>query len=172
MKIKILPIFLSIIFLIIFLIFYKGLQNPSIYTPLINSGKNIPSFKVKIFGTDREIASEEIFKQNQFYLINIWASWCAPCREEHPFLMKLSNQKGLELIGLNYKDETKNAKIFLKNLNNPYNIIFSDNDGIISIEFGAYGVPESFLVYNNKIIKKIIGPINDKLFLEIKELIQ
>tara|TARA_B100001063_G_scaffold241392_1_gene268196 strand:+ start:1940 stop:2458 length:519 start_codon:yes stop_codon:yes gene_type:complete len=172
MKIKILPVFLSIIFLIIFLIFYKGLQNSNIYTPKIDNEKNIPSFKVKLFDSEREISSEEIFKQNKFYLLNIWASWCVPCRKEHPFLMKLSNQNGLEIIGLNYKDDIKNAKIFLKKFNNPYKTIFSDNDGIISIEFGAYGVPESFLIYNNKIIKKIIGPINDKSFLEIKAVIQ
>ena len=172
MKIKILPVFLSVIFLIIFFIFYKGLQNPNIYTPKIDNEKNIPSFKVKLFDSEREISSEEIFKQNKFYLLNIWASWCVPCRKEHPFLMKLSNQNGLEIIGLNYKDDIKNAKIFLEKFNNPYKIILPDNDGIISIEFGAYGVPESFLIYNNKVIKKIIGPINDKSFLEIKAVIQ
>ena len=172
MKIKILPVFLSIIFLIIFLIFYKGLQNSNIYTPKIDNEKNIPSFKVKLFHSEREISSEEIFKQNKFYLLNIWASWCVPCRKEHPFLMKLSNQNGLEIIGLNYKDDIKNAKIFLKKFNNPYKTIFSDNDGIISIEFGAYGVPESFLIYNNKIIRKIIGPLSQNSLIEIKKLIK
>ena len=93
MKIKILPIFLTIIFLIIFLIFYKGLQNPNIYTPKNVIQKDIPFFKVKIFDTNNQINSKEIFKSNKFYLMNIWASWCVPCREEHPFLINLSNQK-------------------------------------------------------------------------------
>ena len=87
MKFKILPIFFTIIFLIIFLIFYKGLQNPNIYTPKNNIQKNIPSFKVRIFDTTNEINSKEIFKDNQFYLMNIWASWCVPCRDEHIFLL-------------------------------------------------------------------------------------
>ena len=72
----------------------------------------------------------------------------------------------------NYKDNFENAKNFLINLDNPYDLIFLDNDGTIAIEWGAYGVPETFLIQNNKIIKKIIGPLNEKLLFEIKELTQ
>ncbi len=171
MKFKILPTFLTIIFLIIFLIFYKGLQNPNIYTPLNNIQKEIPSFKVRIFDSTTEINSDEIFKDNKFYLVNIWASWCVPCRKEHPFLLNLNSQKNIEIIGLNYKDNNRNAKKFLKELGNPYNAILSDNEGIISIEWGAYGVPESFLIYNKKVIKKFIGPLNEDSLQEIKKLI-
>ena len=74
-------------------------------------------------------------------------------------------------IGLNYKDNSENAKIFLEEMGNPYNIILLDNEGTISIEWGAYGVPETFLIYNKKVIKKIIGPIDEKILLEIKDLI-
>ena len=86
--------------------------------------------------------------------------------------MSLSSQKNLEIIGLNYKDNIENAKNFLKELDNPYTIILSDMDGTKAIEWGAYGVPETFLIYNKKIIKKIIGPINKTLFLEIKKIIK
>ena len=172
MKIRILPIILIITFLMIFFIFYKGLENSNIYIPENNIKKAIPSLNVKKFDNDDKINFVEIFKGDKFYLMNIWASWCAPCKNEHPFLMSLSNLKSIEIIGLNYKDDNDNAKRFLKELDNPYKIILSDKDGTIAIEWGAYGVPESFLIYKKKIIKKIIGPLNENSFLEIKKMIK
>ena len=171
MRIKIFPLFLLILFLIIFFIFLKSLQNSNIYVPKININKDIPNFDVKKAGGNNIINSDEIFENDKFYLMNIWSSWCIPCREEHPFLMSLSKNKNIEIIGLNYKDNSENAKIFLEEMGNPYNIILLDNEGIISIEWGAYGVPESFLIYKKKVIKKIIGPIDEKTLLEIEELI-
>ena len=172
MKNKILPIILTFVFIIIFFVFYKGLQNSNIYTPKVEFKKIIPSFEAKIFDSDDKISSNQIFNREKFYLLNIWASWCVPCKEEHPYLMNLMKNKDIEIVGLNYKDDIKNAKLFLKELNNPYKIILSDDDGIIAIEWGAYGVPESFLIYDNKIIKKIIGPINNIRILELEELIK
>lgn len=172
MKTKIIPTILIIFFVIIFFIFYKGLQTSNIYTPKNNIEKNIPYFKVKIFDTNDQISSKDIFKSNKFYLMNIWASWCLPCREEHAYLMKLSKKNNIEVIGLNYKDDNKKAKNFLFELDNPYKLIFSDKNGLIAIEWGAYGVPESFLIFENKIIKKFIGPITEDSFNEIKKLIQ
>ena len=151
MRNKIVVTSVIILFLVIFLIFYKGLQNSNIYTPNTNIKKDIPSFEIKIFDTNKIVNSESIFKNDKFYLINIWASWCVPCRDEHPFLMNLSKQKNVEMIGINYKDQTQNAKIFLKELGNPYKTIFLDKDGTIAIEWGAYGVPETFLIQNKKI---------------------
>ncbi len=172
MKIKILPIFLFLVLLIIFLIFYKGLQNSNIYVPKTYIKKDIPIFKAKIFDTNEQINSENIFKKKKFYLINIWASWCVPCREEHIFLNDLSRYENIEIIGINYKDQKKNAKKFLKELANPYDIILLDDNGTLSIEWGAYGVPETFLIYDKQVIKKIVGPLDESLFLEIKELIK
>ena len=104
--------------------------------------------------------------------MNIWASWCVPCREEHSFLMDLSEKTNIKIIGLNYKDNFKNAKKFLNEMNSPYQIILEDADGTISIEWGAYGVPETFLIHEKNIIKKIIGPITEDSFQEIKKLIK
>ncbi len=172
MKIKILPLFLIIIFFLIFVIFYLGLQNPNIYTPKIKLKEDIPSFKAKIFEQEIKINSEKIFNDDKFYLLNIWASWCIPCRDEHFYLTKLSSEKKLNIVGLNYKDNDKNAKSFLNKLTNPYDIILSDRDGLIAIEWGAYGVPESFLIHDKKIIKKIIGPIKEDSLVEIINLIK
>ncbi len=172
MKNKIYPLFFIIISLIIFFIFYKGLQNSNIYTPKLNLKQNIPIFKVKLFETNSKINSETIFQKNKFYLLNIWASWCLPCRDEHQFLIDLRKNENLKIVGLNYKDKKKNANSFLEEFKNPYNIILLDEDGTIAIEWGAYGVPESFLIYDKKIIKKIIGPINQDIMVEITNLIR
>ena len=172
MKSKIFSVTLFIIFISVFLIFYKGLQNSNIYTPENNIEKKIPSFEVKEFASENIVNSNQIFESDKFYILNIWSSWCVPCREEHKYLMELSKEDKIELIGLNYKDKYENAKYFLDELNNPYDLIFSDHDGTISIEWGAYGVPESFLIYDSKIIKKIIGPMSQKSLLEIKDIIK
>ena len=172
MKSKFIPLILIFILLITFVIFFKGLKNSNIYTPSTKLKKEVPSFELKSFENNSIIISEKIFEDNKYYLMNIWASWCVPCKEEHKFLMKLKKDERIELIGFNYKDNLKNASSFLKDLGNPYDIIVSDKDGTASIEWGAYGVPESFLVYQNKIIKRFIGPINNEDLLEIQKIIR
>ena len=158
MKNKILPIVFSLIFVIIFILFYKGLQDTSIYTPKSKTKDNVPVFSANLFNSDKIISSSELFKSDKFYLLNIWSSWCVPCRKEHPLLMELSLRENIELIGLNYKDKNKNANSFLNELGNPYKEIIFDKEGIYAIEWGAYGVPETFIIYNNMIIEKYIGP--------------
>ena len=172
MKSKLVPLILVLTFLITFVIFFKGLKSSNIYTPNTNLEKKVPSFDLKSFNDNSNIISEKIFKDNKYYLMNIWASWCLPCREEHKFLMKLKKNEKIKLIGFNYKDNFKNASSFLKDLGNPYDTIVVDKDGTASINWGAYGVPESFLMYQNKILKRFIGPINNEDLLEIQEIIR
>jgi cytochrome c biogenesis protein CcmG/thiol:disulfide interchange protein DsbE len=168
MKNKLIPFSIALIFIIIFIIFYKGLQDTNIYTPKIKINYEIPSASVELFDSNEIVNTLEIFKLDKFYLLNIWSSWCVPCREEHPILMDLIKDDNLKVIGINYKDTKKNAKKFLKELGNPYDKIIFDNEGINAIEWGAYGVPESFLINKNKIIKKYIGPLNKSSMEEIK----
>ena len=172
MKINLIPLSIIILFIVFFTIFFKGLKTSNIYVPNFLLEKEIPLFTAELFNTKKMINSDEIFKDNKYYLMNIWASWCVPCREEHEFLMDLKKEKNLELIGLNYKDNILNAENFLNELKNPFTNIFLDKNGLIAIEWGAYGVPESFLIYNKKIIKKIVGPLNDRSIIEIKKLIK
>tara|TARA_B100000700_G_scaffold311683_1_gene394279 strand:- start:253 stop:774 length:522 start_codon:yes stop_codon:yes gene_type:complete len=173
MKKKILPFSVIIIFVILFFIFYKSLEDSKIYTPDVNIKKEIPVFNSNEFFSGKNVKSSNIFElDNNIYLLNIWSSWCVPCRQEHPFLMNLNLDSKLNIVGMNYKDNLKNAENFLKELGNPYKEIFIDLDGTIAIEWGAYGVPESFLIYNNKIIKKYIGPLNQELVDEINLLIK
>ncbi len=172
MRYKIVPFIVTFLFIVSFIFFFKGLKNSNIYIPSNDFEKEIPLFTTRLFNSNIKINSDEIFKNNKYYLMNIWSSWCAPCRDEHQYLMELSKEKNLEIIGLNYKDNTLNAKKFLNELKNPYSNIILDSDGLIAIEWGAYGVPESFLIYDKSIIKKIIGPLNENLVFEINELIK
>tara|TARA_A100001011_G_scaffold15024_1_gene15768 strand:- start:1847 stop:2365 length:519 start_codon:yes stop_codon:yes gene_type:complete len=172
MKNKLIPLSIFLVFIVIFIIFYKGLQNTNIYTPGTKTSFEVPSVSVKLFNSNEIVNTLEIFSSDKFYLLNIWSSWCVPCRQEHSILMELTKNDNLRVIGINYKDTKKNANNFLKELGNPYDNIIFDNKGTNAIEWGAYGVPESFLINNNKIIKKYIGPLNERSMEEIKSFIK
>ena len=171
MRNKIVYFLIIIFFIFVFLIFYRGLSNSNLYTPNTKI-KNIPVFKIETLVEKKTLNSNDIFNENKFYLLNIWSSWCVPCRDEHPLLINLSENKKIEIVGLNYKDNTHNAKKFITELGNPFSIILLDRDGTKAIEWGAFGVPETFLIYKNKIIKRYIGPLSLELIDEIKSFIE
>jgi cytochrome c biogenesis protein CcmG/thiol:disulfide interchange protein DsbE len=105
--------------------------------------------------------------KGQVTLVNIWASWCGPCRDEHPHLMALSEMDGVRLVGINYKDEPENARRFLGALGLPYAAVGVDRSGRTFVDWGAYGVPETFLVDDRGIIRhKYIGPITPQALTE------
>ena len=171
MKKRIFFSLVAVLIIFIFVVFYRGLNKSSFYEPK-SKIKNIPEFSAITFFQKQEINSKNIFDKDKFYLVNIWASWCIPCRDEHSILLNLSKNDKMEIIGLNYKDSLKNAEKFLDELGNPYKKILIDKDGTKAIEWGAFGVPETFLVFDNKIIKRFIGPLNIKSVKEIKNTIQ
>lgn len=99
--------------------------------------------------------------QGQVTLVNIWASWCVPCRDEHPQIMKLGQDPRIKVVGLNYKDAPENALEFLNSLGNPYDVVGTDRSGRAGIEWGVYGVPETFIVNaQGKIVYKFVGPLS------------
>ena len=161
MRKKIIKISITTLFLFITLVFLIGLNKSSIYDTKDLVGKQLQNIKLDDFNTNK-IFTENDFKKDNFTLINFWASWCAPCRSEHPFLLKLSKEKNLKIFGVNFKDKKINAKKFLNELGNPYDNLSKDELGKQSINFGIYGIPESVLINKDLvIIKKIVGPISE-----------
>ena len=165
---------LSIILLIIFIIgvFFIGLNKNSIYDTKNLVGQKITEIKLEHFSDNRIITAEDL-RKNNFTLINFWASWCGPCRVEHPILLKLNEEKNLELLGVNFKDKKNNALEFLKDLGDPYDDLARDELGKHSINFGIYGIPESILINKDLvIIKKFIGPISKNDYNYIKNIVR
>ena len=157
-----------------FFILLKGLDKSNIYSPEIKESNVDFNFKAKYLFSEEEVFVNELLNNEGMSLINIWASWCTPCRDEHAYLLNLKSLNKLSIIGINYKDDEKNAKQFLSELGNPYTNIITDPKGINSIEFGAFGVPETYLIDNKSklVIQKFIGPLDEKAFAKIINIVQ
>jgi cytochrome c biogenesis protein CcmG/thiol:disulfide interchange protein DsbE len=148
-----------------------GRDDPS-RVPSVLIGKPAPEFDLPpLEGLTRQgrpvpgFATADL--RGQVTLVNIWASWCGPCRDEHPHLMTLSEMDGVRLVGINYKDEPENARRFLGALGLPYAAVGVDRKGRTFVDWGAYGVPETFLVDGDGVIRyKYIGPITPQALTE------
>jgi cytochrome c biogenesis protein CcmG/thiol:disulfide interchange protein DsbE len=169
-KLLILP---SIFFAIILSIFFYLLiteRNPSeIPSNLLN--KNVPFFEAEsLFKNEKFISSQEL--KNEIILVNFFATWCKPCRDEHVYIKRFSNKKGIKVIGINYKDNSKKTIEWLKNLGNPYTDVLIDKNGRVAIDWGVYGIPETFIVNPSGIIKyRHVGPITNKIYKKINLII-
>ena len=164
---------ITIIFLLIFIlgIFFLSLNKSSNYNTESLVGNKLGEIELVSFEDD-SIFTDDDFKKNSFTLINFWASWCAPCRIEHPQLMELSKENNIKILGVNFKDKKINALKFLKDLGDPYEYLARDSNGKQSVNFGIYGIPESILIDNKlTIIKKFVGPLTKQDLNNIKEII-
>ena len=162
-----------IFFLLILLIFFYLLtinRNPS-ELPSTLLDKKIPKFETESLLSDEKFISPKEFG-NEIILVNFFATWCKPCRDEHIYIERFSNEKGIKVIGINYKDNSKKTIKWLKKLGNPYSNVLIDKSGKIAIDWGVYGIPETFIVNSSGIIKyRHVGPITDKIYKKINLLI-
>ena len=136
-------------------------RNPSeIPSPLV--GKPAPAWALPgLAGDDAMLRSEAL--AGEPYLLNVWASWCAPCLQEHPHLIALAERKVVRIVGINYKDRPEDARAWLARHGNPFTQVVADRDGRTAIDFGVYGVPETFLVDGKGVIRfKHIGALTDE----------
>tara|TARA_A100001015_G_scaffold73550_1_gene81631 strand:- start:2425 stop:2946 length:522 start_codon:yes stop_codon:yes gene_type:complete len=168
---KIIKSIIVLLFIFVLLVFYNSLYRETNYSTNYLVGNKLAKINLKSFD-DNKIYTNEDFKKSRYTLINFWASWCAPCRVEHPYLMQLSKEKNLKILGVNFKDKKINASKFLNELGNPYYYMAKDIKGKQSVNFGIYGIPESILINNETIVlKKFIGPLNEQNLNDIKEII-
>jgi cytochrome c biogenesis protein CcmG, thiol:disulfide interchange protein DsbE len=129
-------------------------------SPLIN--KPAPAFKLPQLEQPQPLALEDM--KGKVWLFNVWASWCTACRVEHPLLLDFAKTQTVPLVGLDYKDQRKDALSYLRQNGNPYDVILVDADGRVGIDYGVYGVPETYLIDKQGVIRyKQIGPITPEV---------
>ena len=147
------------IFAIMSVLFFRGLQLDPKEMPSALIDKTVPAFELPALDESKGMVTAESLK-GEPYLLNVWATWCVSCRVEHPFLNKLSEQ-GIKVVGINYKDDTEEAKIWLQNLGNPYALNIVDQDGRLGIDLGVFGAPETYFVDAQGVIRyKQVGVIS------------
>ena len=152
-----------IIFILFISVLYAGLFNNSrlVQSPLIN--KSLPTFTLPILQS-KSFADNSTFPDDIF-LLNVWASWCVECIREHQVLNIINDDQKIRIIGINYKDSIDDAIGWLKIYGNPYEYNILDKDGQLGIDLGVYGVPETFLIDKNKVIRaKYIGVISEDIY--------
>jgi cytochrome c biogenesis protein CcmG/thiol:disulfide interchange protein DsbE len=151
-----------ILFLALAVFLFIGLsRDPSeIPSPLLD--KPAPAFNLpQLADPQRSFKSEEM--RGKVWLLNVWASWCEACRDEHPVLLELARTRVVPIYGLNYKDERSDALNWLEEFGDPYTMILVDADGRVGIDYGVYGVPETFVIDRNGVIRyKQIGPVTEE----------
>lgn len=134
-------------------------------TSIEDSKKESDPFKSKLIGQtapidDNNTLTLQVFDQDKVTLVNFFASWCLPCRVEHPQLTNIKNARNIQLIGIAFKDKTEDVQAFLEELGDPYDVVIQDPDGLIALAWGIHGAPETFILdKENKIRYNHAGPI-------------
>ncbi|MCC7327818.1 MAG: DsbE family thiol:disulfide interchange protein [Burkholderiales bacterium] len=147
------------VFAILVVFLWVGLSRDPREVPSPLIGKPAPEFRLpQLHAMDKQLSTSEM--KGQVWLLNVWASWCVSCRIEHPLLVELARTKVVPVIGLNYKDKNDLGIAWLQRYGDPYSISIVDADGRVGIDWGVYGVPETFVVDKSGMIRyKHIGPL-------------
>ena len=160
---KLMPL---VLFVVIATFLYFSLHSTSSNLPSPLLGKMFPNIEAKDFYSNELVLLPDLFSKNMS-LVNVWASWCVTCRQEHQMMMKIANKKDLQLIGINYKDTRTDGEKFLEMMGNPFDVIIFDPNGKIGLDLGVYATPETFLVNQQGVILyKHIGAIDSKVWEE------
>ncbi len=147
------------IFVALVAFFAVGLMRDPREVPSPFIGKPAPAFKLAQLHDESRTFSPEDMK-GQVWLLNVWASWCTACRVEHPLLVEMARNKVVPIVGLNYKDRREDGLPWLKKLGDPYLLSAYDLEGRVGIDYGVYGVPETFVIDKQGVIRyKQIGPV-------------
>jgi cytochrome c biogenesis protein CcmG/thiol:disulfide interchange protein DsbE len=155
----ILPLALFLV-LVVFLAIGLSRDPHEIPSPLVD--KPAPAFALPVLSDPQQSFKLQEMR-GKVWLLNAWASWCVACREEHPVLLELSRSGVVPIYGLDYKDERQDALAWLEQFGNPYTQVLSDADGRVGIDYGVYGVPETFVIDRSGVIRyKQIGPITEE----------
>jgi cytochrome c biogenesis protein CcmG, thiol:disulfide interchange protein DsbE len=152
--------FIVFVVLAVFLYIGLGLNPHEVPSPLIN--KPAPVFNLpQLHDPAKRFSSEDM--KGKVWMLNVWASWCVSCREEHPVLMELARHNIVPIYGLDYKDKNEEGEAWLRNGGDPYTLIASDTDGRVGIDYGVYGVPETYVIDKQGVIRyKQIGAVTNQ----------
>ncbi|MEM9101773.1 MAG: DsbE family thiol:disulfide interchange protein [Pseudomonadota bacterium] len=167
MKIKILAYLPLIIVVVLVGYFYKALYEDASLIPSALVGKPMPEFNLPLLKTPEQTVSKADIL-GDYFLLNVWATWCPSCYQEHPALIKLAQQYDVKIVGLNYKDERNKALRYLKQYKDPYRFVLFDEPGRFAIELGVYGAPETYLIDpQGEIIYRHVGVVTMDTWNEI-----
>ncbi|MBW4933673.1 DsbE family thiol:disulfide interchange protein [Marinobacter sp. F4206] len=129
-------------------------------------GKPVPAFSLKDLNNP-EAELDESLLRGQVQLLNVWGTWCPACRDEHDDLMRLARDKGVSIVGLNYKDNRADALVWLERLGNPYSTTIYDPKGTLGFDLGVYGAPETFVIDASGVVRyRHVGVVNEKVWQE------
>lgn len=151
-----------VIFLVLSVFLYMGLGRDTREVPSPLVGKAAPAFVLPLLhDTGKHFSPQDM--KGKVWLLNVWASWCGACKDEHPVLMEFSRQNVLPIVGLDYKDKPEDGQATLKKAGDPYTLVIADADGKVGFDYGVYGVPETYVIDKNGMIAyKLIGALNSQ----------